>query len=110
MSSRIFIRRFSTIALAFFVIAIVSAIVSPARASTYVVFLPLDSPIYDELDALNSLDYLDDYLDEIKPISRIEAARLTIEAQANLDDAARPDMIAGEIIRDLRDQLHQEIG
>jgi len=30
---------------------------------------------------LNGLGYLDDYLDEIKPNSRIEAARLTLEAQ-----------------------------
>jgi hypothetical protein len=81
-----------------------------ASASTYVVYLPLNSPIYDQLDALNSLGYLDDYLDEIKPISRVEAARLTIQAQANFSDTLHPDMIARELIRDLRDQLHEEIG
>jgi len=98
------------ITLLFFEIVLLTSRVCPAGASTYVVFLPLDSPIYDELDVLNSLDYLDDYLDEIKPISRIEAARLTIEAQANLDDASQPDTLAGEIVRDLRDELHEEIG
>ena len=90
--------------------AFVVASARPANASTYVVFLPIDSPIYDELDSLDSLGYLDDYLDEIKPISRVEAARLTIEAQARFDSAVHPDMIAGDIIRDLRDQLHEEIG
>jgi hypothetical protein len=97
-------------ALAIVTIAFVLATARPAGASTYVVFLPLDSPIYDELDTLNSLGYLEDYLDEIKPISRIEAARLTIEAQARLGDAAHPDTIAREIVRDLRDQLHEEVG
>lgn len=96
--------------LSLFTIAFVLAIARPAGASTYVVFLPLDSPIYDELDTLNSLGYLIDYLDEIKPISRLEAARLTIEAQAHLDEALHPDTIAREIVQDLRDQLHQEIG
>ncbi len=81
-----------------------------ADASTYVVYIPLDSPIYDELDTLNSLGYLDDYLDEIKPISRIEAARLTIEGQAHVAEASHPDQIAREIIRDLREQLRVEMG
>ena len=82
----------------------------PARASTYVVYIPLDSPIYDELQTLDSLGYIPDYLDEIKPISRIEAARLTIEAQANLGEAPHPVAIAHEIVRELRDQLHDEVG
>lgn len=81
----------------------------PARASTYVVFIPLDSPIYDELQTLNDLGYLDDYLDEIKPISRIEAARLTIEAQSRVSEASHPDMIALQIVRDLRETLHFEV-
>jgi hypothetical protein len=93
-----------------FAMALVLLVVRAAGASTYVVFLPLDSVIYDELDILNSLGYLYDYLDEIKPISRIEAARLTIEAQSNFDDSSTPDAIAGEILHDLRDQLREEIG
>ena len=109
MSSRTCIKCASTTALAIFAMAFVVATARSAGASTYVVFLPLDSPIYDELDTLNSLGYLYDYLDEIKPISRIEAARLTIEAQAHFDDATEPDTIALEIIRDLRDQLHEEV-
>jgi hypothetical protein len=108
VSSRSCIRRASAAALALF--ALLVAISRPTGASTYVVFLPLDSPIYDEFDTLNSLGYIDDYLDEIKPISRIEAARLTIEAQAHVADASQLDSIAREIVRDLRDQLRVEIG
>lgn len=54
---------------------------APATASTYVVYVPLDDPIYTELATLNNLGMLDSYLSEAKPISRIEAARLTIEAE-----------------------------
>jgi hypothetical protein len=96
--------------LVFLAVAICMALARSSIASTYVVFLPLDSPIYDELDTLNSLGYLDDYLDEIKPISRVEAARLTIEAQSHLDDAPNPDTIAREMVGDLRDQLQEEVG
>ncbi len=86
------------------------AAAASSYASTYVVYIPLDSPIYDELDTLNSLGYLDDYINEVKPISRIEAARLTLEAQSQYSDSSAPDQIAHELIHDLRDQLHQEIG
>jgi|YelNatPaOPRAMG01_1025707.scaffolds.fasta_scaffold01927_2 hypothetical protein len=81
-----------------------------ASASTYVVYIPLDSPIYNELSTLDGLGYLDTYLDEIKPISRMEAARLTLEAQANLREAKSPDRIAVEMIHALRRQLHDEVG
>jgi len=81
-----------------------------ASASTYVVYIPLDSPIYKELSTLDGLGYLDTYLDEIKPISRMEAARLTLEAQANLREAKSPDRIAVEMIHALRRQLHDEVG
>ena len=42
-----------------------------AQASTYAVYIPLDSPIYKELDTLNGLGLLYSYLDTIKPISRV---------------------------------------
>ncbi|HLI80840.1 MAG TPA: capsule assembly Wzi family protein [Candidatus Binataceae bacterium] len=88
---------------------LVLAAARPAHPSTYVVFLPFDSPVYDEMDTLNSLGYLNDYLDEIKPISRIEAARLTLEAQQHLVDAPHTDAIAREIVHDLREQFREEI-
>jgi hypothetical protein len=80
-----------------------------ARASTYVVYIPLDSPIYDELEELNGLGYLDTYLDEIKPFSRVEAARLVLEAMANLSESGRYDPLAMSLINALDQQLHNEV-
>ena len=92
-----------------FAMSLVIASARIATASTYVVFLPLDDPIYDELDTLNALGYIPDYLDEIKPISRIEVARLTIEAQQRLGESVHTEALAAQIVRDLRRQLRDEI-
>jgi hypothetical protein len=82
-----------------------------AHASTYVVYIPLDSPVYEELDTLNGLGYLDTYLNEIKPISRVEAARLTLEAQRNFEESgATADQLAHSLIHALRGELRDEIG
>ena len=52
----------------------------------------LGSPIYLALETLDGLSYLDTYLSEIRPFSRVEAARLTLEAERNmkLDDQYDP--------------------
>ena len=81
-----------------------------ALASTYVVYIPLDSPVYDELDTLNGLGVLDTYLSEIKPISRIEAARLTLEAGKNLGISERRNALAQSIVSALRSELSEEVG
>jgi len=81
-----------------------------AHASTYVVYIPLESSIYTELDTLDGLGMLDTYLPEIRPISRVEAARLTLEAQRNLTASERSDPLAQTMIRVLREQLHDEVG
>ena len=81
-----------------------------ALASTYAVYIPLDSPIYLEFETLSGLGWLDTYLDEIKPISRVEAARLTIEAEKKLEDSESPDPLAASLVRDLRAQFVEEIG
>jgi capsule assembly protein Wzi len=85
-------------------------IAASAFSSTYVVSIPLDSSIYTELVTLDGLGYLDTYFDEIKPISRVEAARLTLEAQGNLAESERPDGLADAILITLNDQLSEEIG
>src|SRR5579875_3129855 len=82
----------------------------PLGASTYVVEIPLDSAIYNELDTLNGLGLLDTYFPEIRPISRIEAARLTLEAQDNLAQLARPPALAKAMLSDLGVELKVEIG
>ncbi|MBF6558991.1 MAG: hypothetical protein IVW56_01780 [Candidatus Binataceae bacterium] len=81
-----------------------------ARASTYVVYIPLDSPIYQELDTLDGLGLLESYLPEIKPISRVEAARLVIEARDRLAQAAAPDPLGQATIDVLKAQLALELG
>jgi hypothetical protein len=54
-------------ALALLIVPIFIAQVS--HASTYVVYIPLDDPIYEQLSTLNGLGFLYTYLEEIKPIS-----------------------------------------
>jgi len=82
-----------------------------AGASTYVVYLPLDSPIYDQLDTLNGLGLLYTYIPEVRPIARIEAARLTREAEHNLalSEGDEKQELAWQLIDSLREQLAQEI-
>ncbi len=82
---------------------------SPASGSTYAVYIPLDSSIYRALDTLNGLGLLQSYLPEIKPISRVEAARLTLEAESNLDNE-HPSPLARNLVHSLRRQLREEIG
>jgi hypothetical protein len=88
------------------------ALAAPGQieASTYVVYIPLDSSIYDELDELDGLGYLDSYIPEIKPISRVEAARLTLEAERNLKEAEQHESLADAMLNALREQLGEEIG
>jgi Capsule assembly protein Wzi len=81
-----------------------------AKASTYVVYIPLDSPIYAELETLDGLGYLDTYMDEIKPISRVEAARLTLEAERNMEEVQKSDPLAIRMTKTLDLQLSEEIG
>jgi len=101
-----------TLRLAGTILALVAliSVAGIAGASTYVAYIPLDSSIYTELETLNGLGFLDTYLDEIKPISRVEAARLTLEAEHNLLTAEHSDPLARSLIHTLRAQLREEIG
>ncbi len=96
-------------------ILVLAAACGPAAyASTYVVYIPLDSPIYTELDTLNSLGMLETYLTEVRPISRVEAARLTLEAERLMslrEDPSSPAMpLARAMAGSLRAELAEEIG
>ena len=81
----------------------------PAFASTYAAYIPLDSSIYDELDTLNDMGLADSYLSEIQPISRVEAARITVEAEAKLSEMQDENPLARNIINTLRMQLPDEV-
>src|SRR5579885_3246991 len=81
-----------------------------AAASTYVVMIPLQSPIYDELETLDGLGYLDTYFSEIRPFSRVEAARLTLEAERNMRMEDKFEPLAVQLTKVLDRQLSEEIG
>src|SRR5271170_3195953 len=81
----------------------------PALASTYAAYIPLDSSIYNELDTLNDMGLADSYLSEIQPISRVEAARVTVEAEAKLSEMQDENPLARNIINTLRMQLPDEV-
>jgi capsule assembly protein Wzi len=84
-------------------------IARPAFASTYAAYIPLDSSIYDELDTLNDLGLADSYLSELQPISRVEAARITVEAESKLSEMQSQNELAQSIINELRLQLPEEV-
>src|SRR5260370_29960289 len=83
-------------------------IARPAFASTYAAYIPLDSSIYDELDTLNNLGLADSYLSEIQPISRVEAARIVVEAESKLSEMQSQNAVARSVISELRMQLADE--
>ena len=100
----------SPLEVAMVIVAILGLVVPRgARASTYVVYIALDDPVYQELDTLNGLGLLDDYLSEVRPIARVEAARLVLEAEHNLDDAEQPNPLARSIIQSIRDEFSDEV-
>ena len=72
--------------------------------------IPLDSPIYLELETLDGLGYLDTYFLEIRPFSRVEAARLTLEAERNstLEKSGREIAEADENLKAERERLDNE--
>lgn len=118
MISRRYFRRFRGLALISSLALMVALVagIRRAQASTYVVFIPLDSPIYQELDTLNGLGLLYSYVDTIKPISRVEAARLVLEAERHYEqheqgeDGLEDDDLARPLLDSLRAELREEIG
>jgi hypothetical protein len=87
----------------------IALIARPAFASTYAAYIPLDSSIYDELATLNDLGLADSYLSEIQPISRVEAARITVDAEAKLSEMPSQNQLARSVIGELRMQLPDEV-
>ncbi len=81
----------------------------PAFASTYAAYVPLDSSIYDELNTLNDLGLADSYISEIQPITRVEAARIAVEAESKLSEMQNQSELARSCINALRLQLPEEV-
>ena len=51
----------------------------------------------------------DSYLSEIQPISRVEAARITVEAESKLSEMQSQNQLARSVIGELRMQLPDEV-
>jgi membrane-associated phospholipid phosphatase len=71
-------------------------------------YVPLDSWIYPALDRLAALGYLPEYIQAIRPLARLECARLTLQAQGN---TGYPE-IGGElfkVIGELRREFAMEL-
>src|SRR5258708_12850701 len=79
----------------------IALIARPAFASTYAAYVPLDSSIYDELATLNDLGLADSYLSEIQPISRVEAARIVVEAESKLSEMQSQNHLTRSFIAEL---------
>ena len=59
-------------------------------------YMPLDSWVYPALDRLEALGYLPTFVQAIRPIARMECARLTLEAQ---EEAGYPEVSNNESAR-----------
>jgi membrane-associated phospholipid phosphatase len=73
--------------------------------STYV---PLDSWIYPALDRLEALGYLPKYVQAIRPLARLECARLTLQAQ---ESTGYPEVHneSAEVVGELRQEFAIEL-
>jgi len=72
--------------------------------------IPLDSPIYLYLEKLAGLGLISGDMKGVRPYSKAEAARLTLEAEKNLDSVdGEAFSFAGEIIRRLHDLIPREL-
>lgn len=95
--------RFFLILLALFLSLPTSASAAPVSAS-----LPLGNWIYPALDKLAGLGLIESALQGSCPFSRLEAARLTREAQDNAAMGS-PPAVVGELLRRLAHELRSEL-
>ncbi|MDO8432767.1 MAG: capsule assembly Wzi family protein [Candidatus Binatus sp.] len=91
------------------VLAAFLAAASSASASTYAAYVPLDDPAYMELETLSGLGLIQTYLNEIKPIARVEVARLILEAQQEQSSSLPSARLAASLIRSLRLEFAEEV-
>ncbi|MRR34342.1 capsule assembly Wzi family protein [bacterium] len=81
---------------------------TPARAWTFASNnIPLDSPVYSWLDSLAGFGLVKSDIKGIRPFTRAEAARLYLEARANL--AGEPDLASSTLVNDLLVELRQAL-
>ncbi len=100
---------FIRIKFAILVALLMAASATRAAASTYVVYVPLDDPAYEELDTLSGLGFIQTYINEIKPIARVEVARLILEAESQEQSGQASAPLAASLIRSLRLEFGEEV-
>jgi hypothetical protein len=72
--------------------------------------IPLDSPIYLYLEKLAGLGLISGDMKGVRPYSKAEAARLTLEAERNLDGVdGEAFSFAGAVIKRLHDLIPREL-
>lgn len=81
---------------------------TPVAAAPVSATVPLDSWIYPTLDKLAGLGLIESVLQGSRPYSRLEAARLTHEAQSNAA-AGRSLAVTNELLQRLSFELRQEM-
>ena len=71
-------------------------------------YVPLDSWVYPALDRLEALGYLPKYVQAIRPLARLECARLTLQAQ---ESVGYPDVNneSSEVVGQLRQEFALEL-
>lgn len=80
-----------------------SALANPVSAP-----LSLDSWIYPAIDKLSGLGVIDSALQGSRPYSRLEAARLTVEARQKTTLGSHPPVVE-ELLRRLEFELHEQL-
>ena len=71
--------------------------------------IPLDSPIYLYLEKLSGMGLVTSDVRGLKPFSRAEAARLTLEAEKRLIEQPSTQPFAKDLIQQIRDLLPREM-
>ncbi len=71
--------------------------------------VPLDSPVYHELDLLEGMGLMKNIVHGQKPYSRDTVARLIVQASDNLKDSNKSKAWAQKVLDDLKEQFANDI-
>ncbi len=71
--------------------------------------LPLDSPVYAYLDKLAGFGLISSDIKGIKPFSKAEAARMTLEAERNSSEKTTVNPLVSELLKRLHDLIPREL-
>lgn len=99
-----------TIRILLLLLILMSFVVKVSAAPLSSSNIPLDSPIYLYLEKLSGMGVVISDVRGLKPFSRAEAARLTLEAERALhEQLGTPPILARELIRQIRELIPREM-